>query len=100
MTDNGISRESVVVVTERQVSSNLLDDEIVTLDVQEGAYYLLNPVSARIWSMIQTPKVVDEIIDTLLEEYEVTPERCSSEVLDLLRDLAARKLIEVRDAAD
>jgi len=82
------------------VSSDFLEDEIVVLDVHEGAYYLLNPVGARIWSMIQTPKTVAELIDTLLEEYEVTPERCASEVMDLLRDLAGRKLIEVTHETD
>ncbi len=97
--DNKISRNSVVVVAQRQVSSELLDDEVVVLDVQEGAYFVLNPVGARIWSLIQEPKTVGALIDALLEEYDVEEDRCAREVTDLLQDLARRKLIDIRDEA-
>ncbi len=94
-----MSRNAVVVVGKKQVSSELLDDEIVVLDVQEGAYFILNPVGARIWSLIQTPKTVAELIGVLIEEYKVEEDRCAREVIDLLQDLADRKLVEVLDGA-
>ncbi len=94
-----MSRNAVVVVGKKQVSSELLDDEIVVLNVQEGAYFILNPVGARIWSLIQTPKTVAELIGVLIEEYKVEEDRCAREVIDLLQDLADRKLVEVLDGA-
>lgn len=97
--DNKISRNSVVVVAENQVSSELLDDEVVVLDVQEGAYFVLNPVGARVWSLIQEPKTVGELVDALRDEYDVEEERCAREVIDLLQDLAGRKLIDIGDEA-
>lgn len=95
-----ISKDSVVVVATDQVSSDFLDEEIVVLDVHDGSYYVLNPVGARIWSMIQNPRSVIELIAALQEEYEVAADRCAREVIDLLEELAERELIDVRDEAD
>ncbi|MBE0592473.1 MAG: HPr-rel-A system PqqD family peptide chaperone [Gemmatimonadales bacterium] len=95
--DKKIMRESVVVVTPKQVWSDFLEDEIVVLDVQEGAYYVLNEVGARIWAMIQEPRTVDEIIRALLEEYDVEETQGVHEVVRLLQDLANRGLVDVRD---
>lgn len=91
-----VSENSVVVVTDRQVSSEFVDEEMVILDVHDGAYYHLNPLGARIWGMIQTPTPVRKVVADLLEEYEVTADRCTREVIELLQDLVDRKLVEVQ----
>ncbi len=93
-----ISQDSVVVVTDRQVSSEFMDDETVVLDIYDGAYYVLNPLGAHIWTMIQEPTTVRELVNDLLEEYEVTADRCTRDVIDLLQELVDRKLVEVRVA--
>jgi hypothetical protein len=52
-------------------------------------------VGARIWSLIQEPRTVNEIRNILLEEYEVEPERCERDLLVLLQRLADEGIIEV-----
>lgn len=94
-----ISEDSVVVVTGNQVSSDLLDGEIIVLDIHEGAYYVLNPVAARIWTLIQTPKQVADLVEVLIQEYEVASDRCTREVIHWLRDFASRKLVKVENGA-
>ena len=94
-----ISECSMVVAAKDQVSADL-SDEVVMLDLESGVYYGLDAVGARIWSLIQEPRAVGDIRDTLLEEYQVEPNRCERELLALLRELAAEGLIEVQDATD
>ena len=94
-----ISECSMVVAAKDQVSADL-SDEVVMLDLESGVYYGLDAVGARIWSLIQEPRAVGDIRDTLLEEYQVEPNRCERELLTLLRELAAEGLIEVKDATD
>jgi len=84
------------VAARDQVSSNL-DGEAAILNLKNGVYYGLDPVGARIWSLIQEPTTVAELRDAIVEEYEVEPDRCERDLLALLRDLAAEGLIEVRD---
>ena len=85
----------VVAVAQDLVSADL-EREAVILNLKDGVYYGLDPMGARIWNLIQQPRSVNEIIETLLEEYEVDPQRLSNDLLGLLKEMAARGLIEVR----
>jgi hypothetical protein len=89
----------MVVVTDGQVSCDLAD-EVAILDLQSGIYYGLDAVGARIWSLIQEPKTVTEVCNSLLEEYDVEPERCERDLMILLQVLADKGLIKVKDATD
>ena len=89
---------SLVTVAEDQVSSDL-GDEVAILGLKSGVYYGLDPVGARIWTLLQAPTTVAQIKQTLLQEYEVEPERCQRDLLELLNQLAAENLITVKDAA-
>ncbi len=91
-----IGGRSVVVAAEGQVSSDL-GGEVAILDLEAGVYYGLDEVGARIWSLIQEPRSVDEVRDILLEEYEVEPERCEYDLVALLQRLAEEGLVKVED---
>src|SRR3990172_3759437 len=93
---NSLSRRALVRVSPGQVSCEI-DSEAVILSLKDGVYYGLNPVSARIWNLIQEPKRVEQIQAILLDEYEVKPDVCMRQVLTLLRELATKGLIEVMD---
>jgi hypothetical protein len=91
-----ITLHTIVTVTKEQVSCDL-KGEAAILNLQNGVYYGLNPVGARIWALIHTPRTVNEIRDILLKEYEVEPDRCESDLFALLQSLAAQGLIETRN---
>jgi Coenzyme PQQ synthesis protein D (PqqD) len=92
-----ISNTSIVVASGDQISSDLAG-EVVMLNLKNGTYYGLDDVGARIWSLIQEPRAVAAVRDTILQEYDVEPDRCERDLLALLDELAAAELIEVRDA--
>ena len=92
-----VSVGSTVVAAKGQVSSDL-GGEVAILDLQGGTYYGLDAVGARIWGLIQQPKNVEEIRNTLLSQYEVDQDRCERDLIALLQRLADEGLIEVRDA--
>lgn len=94
-----ISGCSMIVAAKGQISADLAD-EVVILGLESGVYYGLDAVAARIWSLIQEPKAVNDVQDALLEEYKVDPDRCERELLALLQELAAEGLIEVKDGTD
>ncbi|HEY9621775.1 MAG TPA: PqqD family protein [Crinalium sp.] len=93
-----ISESSLVVATKEQVSSELAE-EIVILNLKSGTYYGLNPVGARVWTLIQEPKTVDEIRSSILEEYEIDVDTCDRDIKALLEELATSGLIEIRNEA-
>jgi len=82
------------VAAKEQVSCDLAG-EAAMLNLKNGVYYGLDPVGARIWNLIQQPRTVSEVLQILLEEYEVDAERCERDLLELLQNLAAEGLVEV-----
>ena len=91
-----ISSASIVVVSNHQISSNL-SGEAVILNLNSGIYFGLNEVGATIWNLLQKPISIGEIRDAIVEEYEVEMAQCEQDLLSLLEDLLAAKLIEVRE---
>jgi len=92
-----IPDETVVVAVKGQVSCDLAEEAVV-LSLEEGIYYGLNAVGAGIWKLLQQPRTVNDIRASLLEEYDVEPERCDRELKALLHHLAQRNLLEIADA--
>jgi hypothetical protein len=86
----------VVRVSTRQISCRLADESVI-LHLEEGAYYGLNDVASRVWSLIQEPRTVREIRDILLSEYEIDEGVCTQDLLDLLDQLKQRKLVDLSD---
>lgn len=91
-----VSTGSIIIAAKDQVSTDL-DGETVILNLESGTYYSLDPVGTRIWSLIQESKTVGEIRDTILEEYEVEPDRCEQDIIALIEQLVDTGLVEVRD---
>jgi hypothetical protein len=91
-----LSLDSVVVASKDQVSSRL-EEEVAIVHIKAGIYYGLDPVGARIWELIATPRSVRSVRDTLLAEYQVEAERCEADLLVLLRALLEAGLVDVTD---
>jgi hypothetical protein len=85
---------STVRVADDQVSCEL-DGEAAILELKQGVYYGLNAVGATVWGLISKPRSVAEIKRLVLEQYDVTPEQCERDLLELLGELAERGLIRV-----
>jgi len=94
-----ISDRSVVVAAKDQVSCDLAGEAAI-LNIKSGVYYGLDPVGARIWTLVQEPRKVAEIQTAITEEYDVEPERCARDLTGLLEKLLEEGLIEVRDASN
>ena len=96
-----ISGHSLIVAAREQVSSDP-GEEVAILDlgfwVYCGVSCGLDAVGA-FWHLAQEPRTVNEVRDalleeSLLEEYDVEPERCELDPVALLQRLAAEGLVE------
>ncbi len=92
-----IRLETVVRAGLRQMSAEL-DGEAVVLSFDDGKYYSLNPIGARIWQLIEGWRKVSDLLVVLLEEYDVEAAQCESDLIVLLTQLRDLRLVEVQDA--
>ncbi len=77
---------SSVLATKKQSSSELVGEAVI-LDRKFGVYCGLNSVGASIWNLVDQPKTVNEIRDTLLSAYFLESSQCDRNLLALLQAL-------------
>ncbi|HEX3010407.1 MAG TPA: lasso peptide biosynthesis PqqD family chaperone [Syntrophomonadaceae bacterium] len=85
-TDTVISKTEGVVLAE-------LDGKVVMMSIENGQYYGLDEVGSIIWEMMSEPVQVKNVINRLMQEYEVTREECEKDVMAFLEKLHEKKLI-------
>lgn len=72
-----------------------VEEGAVLLSTKEEAYYGLNPVGARIWSLLSSPnQSLESLCSTLGADYpEVGAEALEADVVVLLEDLLRNQLV-------
>lgn len=81
------------VAADKRLLASEVRGEAVILDVQSGTYYGLDEVGTRIWQLVQQPISLGNILETLLSEYEVEPDRCERDLCRYIDDLVGKGLI-------
>lgn len=69
-------------------------DDIVALHVDNGHCYGMEKVTATVWELLAEPMSVPDLCRQLTRIYDVEPERCRSDVEQLLDRLSGEGLIE------
>ncbi len=70
-----------------------MGDEGVMMDLVTNQYLSLNETYFRIISCIAEERTVDEIVQVLMDEYEVSEELCTEEVGKVIAELLDKKYI-------
>jgi hypothetical protein len=90
-------RETAVYALTPEAVSAPLGEDVMILNREDGCYYGLDAVGARIWSLLEEASTIETIVGVLLEEYDIEPDRCRREVHRLIGRLMEQNLIETRD---
>ena len=94
-----MSNQTKMIDTEKYVQKegnvvSDMDGEKVMLSVHNGKYYNLGEVGGFIWELMNEPKSINELVERLTEEYDVSPEECESQVRSFLDMLKKEELID------
>ncbi len=89
-----ITTDTIISQIEEIVASDI-DGETVMMSIENGEYYGLYDIGSRIWELIEKPTKVSDLIDRLLERFDVDRETCEKDVLKFLNDLDDDKILEV-----
>lgn len=72
-----------------------LDGEAVLLNLQNEMYYGLDEVGTRMWQLLTTSESVQAAMDSMLEEFDVTPETLEQDVARMIQELQEHGLLEI-----
>ncbi len=70
-----------------------IDDEVVMMSIETGEYYGLNPVASRIWELLETPHTFNQLIDKLMQEFDIDEASCQRDVEAFLKQMMEKKLV-------
>ena len=77
-----------------QVLYSEVDGDVTMMSVENGKYYSLREVGARIWALLEQPMSPEQICNQLMVEYRVDRERCEGEVISVMRQMASEGIVE------
>lgn len=82
-------------LSEQQISTSLAGESVI-LNHQKGMYYSLNEVGTLVWEFIEKQKQVSfgELVQVVIESYDIDEETCKNDLEILLTDLLNEKLLE------
>jgi len=87
--------DTTQVVAAHDVMTADFSPEVVLLNLQDGVYYGVEDVGARVWTLLQSPIAVGAILETIAAEFEVDRERSDREVRAFVQQLVDRGLATV-----
>ncbi|QPC85011.1 lasso peptide biosynthesis PqqD family chaperone [Phototrophicus methaneseepsis] len=90
-----ITLKSSVVYNSQHVVATEVDQDVVILNSQSGKYFGLDEVGARVWELVQTPQRVEDIVETIYNEYDVDKQQCQEDLTLLLEQLQESGLVQV-----
>jgi Coenzyme PQQ synthesis protein D (PqqD) len=70
-----------------------LSGETVLLNLKTEHYFGLDPVGTRIWQLLGETSNAEDVVKTLLDEYEVEEAQLRADVERLLGELASAGLV-------
>lgn len=71
-----------------------LTDGAVLLHLHTKRYFSLNDTGARIWTLLEQQRTEEQIVETLIREYDVGEPDARRAVHALVQDLLVERLIE------
>jgi hypothetical protein len=86
MSRKQITAESRIRQSEDIVARGI-EDETVMMSLDKGRYYGLDPIGSLIWSLVEKPILVSDLVERLLADYVVDRETCTKDVLAFLSEL-------------
>ncbi len=89
-----MNAETIVSQGQQHVET-AADGEVVLMHVESGRFFTLTGTGQRVWELIAEPISIDALAERLAGEYDVEPETCRNDVLEICRQLEASALIDV-----
>jgi len=73
-----------------------VQEEAVLLDSRNGRYFGLNPVGCSFWQHMDGKRTLGEIINLLIEEYDIDRSILVSDIADLIEVLKNKELLFIK----
>lgn len=91
-------RETQTYCVASTLTHERLDDEVIAIDLESGAYFALDDAAADGWSILAAGGSLDDAIDAIASRFAVAPEAARSDLERFAQELVETGLLERVDA--
>ena len=88
MNGSGYEEEAMKEITYRRSPDTLhavVGEQVLTMSIQTMASFQFDSLGSRVWELLDgSPKTLDALCGTLLEEYDVSEDQCRTAVQSFL----------------
>jgi hypothetical protein len=85
----------MVYQLKQDILSSQIGEEIVLLDVASGKYFKIDEIGSTIWEYLKEPKSIEDLVNVLMQEFEVEKERCTSDVSNFIEELKRNEFLVI-----
>ena len=64
------------------------------MDIDAGKYYLMDEIASAVWTRLESPTSVADLVSELCARYDVSAARCEADVLPFLDQLHEKGLVQ------
>lgn len=80
-----------------QVVWKVIEDKGIVLNLEDGAYFEVNPVGLEIWKVCDGKTSLEKIAERIAKTFHADPERTCRDTFAFVSELRRRKLVEASE---
>lgn len=73
--------------------TSAIGEETVVMNMSNGNYVGLNTVASQIWTLLEKPTTLQDIVKALTKMYDVSEQECQSESEECMSKLLEQQMI-------
>ena len=82
-------------IQNKKIIQSTIGEEVVMLDMDSGFYFGLNSVASIIWAKLEKAKSFEEVVNELLEEYNIDRQTCENDTRAFLDQLFQKNIVKL-----
>src|SRR5215470_4652572 len=84
---------AMILARSPKTAWRVIEGEAVILSLDTKAFRGLNPVGSRVWELIDGQRSVEDIVEVIVREFDITPQRAADDVQTFVRELLDKELL-------
>jgi hypothetical protein len=84
-----------IVKKNDDIFTGSIDNEMVAMSIQNGKYYQLNKTGSRILELLDKPRSIRELCETMQGNYSVDGGVCREDIFEFINEMTKLNLIIV-----
>ena len=89
-----ISKRARIAINPQHLVAEL-DGDVVIMSIDTGTYYGLDAVGACVWKLLEQPRTFADVIDGVVEHFEVDAEVVEKDLTAFLKEMQSEGIVSV-----